>query len=320
MKSAKKPITKKVKPFIFTEHHEEILREVYYYRHVRLLDIVNLFYKETNKDHAGKVLAALSGNNPLYPNLKYLYRFPLPDTKRGRPEFAYTLGAGGRSFLAKRGYPINWQFRTSDYPREEQVFAEIEASSRLKHDLTLTSIMVATSKYFAGHNGEFALSEKLIEHDLRAEIKRKKQEVVKTIDGQPLYVRSEVIPDALLSFYKGGELYTNVFLEIDRSSEFRIQFMQKIKALAQFIRPKGAYQALFGGEFVIVAFVTTGQEERLKHMLEWTKEALEEIHKPRYAGNFFFRRIVFGEIYTKPLFHEPAWYTPGETKPAPLLI
>ncbi len=322
MKSARKPDHKKEKPFFLTECHEAILREVYYYRHMRLLDIVKAFFKETNKDYAGKVLATLSGNNPLYPNLKYLYRFPLPDTKRGRPEFAYTLGTAGRSFLTKKGYPVNWQFRTSDYPRGDQAFAEIDVSSWLKHDLILTSLIVAAGKYFTKqwtNQTAFTLQEKRIEYELRAEINRKKQEGVKTIDGQILSVHPQVIPDALLSFYKSGELYTNVLLEVDRSSEFRTLFMKKIKALARFIRPDGVFQTLFGGEFVIVAFVTTGQEERLKHMLEWTREALAEINMPKYAGNFFFRKIAFDEIYTKQIFLEPVWYTPGETKPAPLL-
>ncbi len=67
MKPAQKPITKKKKPFLFTERHEEILREVYYYRHMRLLDIVNLLYKETGRSYAGEVLAALSGSDPEYP-------------------------------------------------------------------------------------------------------------------------------------------------------------------------------------------------------------------------------------------------------------
>ncbi len=318
MKSAQKPSPQK-KPFLFTERHEEILRELYYYRHMRLLDIVQSLYNGTSRNYAGEVLATLSGNNLKYPSLKYLYRFPLPDTKRGRPEFAYTLGATGRSFLAKRGYPINWYFRTSDYPQENQAFAEIDVSSWLKHDLTLTSIMVAAGKYFTKHQDTFTLREKRIEHDLRAEINRKKQEGVKTLDGQTLSIRPEVVPDALLSFYKSGELYTNILVEVDRASEFRTLFMKKIKALAQFIRPKGVYQTIFGGEFVIVAFVTTGQDERLKHMLDWTKQALWEIGMPKYAGNFFFRSIAFDEIYTKPFFLETEWYTAGEIKPAPLL-
>ncbi len=308
-----------MKPFFLTERHEEILREVYYYRHMRLLDIAQFFYEETSRDYAGRVLTLLSGNNPKYPNLKYLYRFPLPDTRRGQPEFAYVLGTAGRSFLARKGYPINWHFRTSDYPQENQAFAEIDVSSWLKHDLTLTSIIVAAGKYFAKHQTAFVLREKRIDYDLRAEISRKEQEGVKTLDGQTFSARSEVVPDALLSFYKSGQLYTNVLLEVDRSSEFRILFMKKIKALAYFIRPKGVYQTIFGGEFVIVAFVTTGQDERLRHMLDWTKQALAEIGMPKYAGNFFFRKITFDEIYTKPLFLETEWYTPEEIKPAALL-
>ncbi len=309
-----------MKPFLLTEFHEAILREVYYYRHMRLADIVNLFYKETNRDYAGKALAALSGNNPLYPNLKYIYRFPLPDTRKGRPEYAYTLGVAGRSFLVKKGYPVIWQFRTSDYPRENQAFAEIDVSSWLKHDLTLTSIMVASGKYFTKHQDTFTLREKRIEYDLRTEINRKEQEGVKTLDGQLFSARSETVPDALLSFYKAGKPYTNVLLEVDRASEFRTLFMKKIKALARFIRPKGVFQTIFGGEFVVVAFVTTGQDERLRHMLDWTKQALLEANMPKYAGNFFFRRIAFNEIYTKPLFLEPVWYSPGETKPEALLL
>ncbi len=320
MKSAQKPNSKNEKPFLLTERHEEILREVYYYRHMRLLDITHLLYEEASRNYTGRVLTTLSGKNPKYPSLKYLYRFPLPDTRRGQPEYAYTLGVAGRSFLARKGYPINWYFRTSDYPQENQAFAEIDVSSWLKHDLTLTSIMVAAGKYFTKHQDVFTLREKRIDYDLRAEISRKEQEGVKTLDGQMFSARSEVVPDALLSFYKSGQLYTNVLLEVDRSSEFRTLFMKKIKALAQFIRPKGVYQTIFGGEYVIVAFVTTGQDERLKHMLDWTKQALEEIGMPKYAGSFFFRKIAFDEVYTKSLFLETEWYTAGEIKPAALLF
>ncbi len=310
----------KIKPFFLTERHEQILREVYYFRHMRLTDIVNLVYGKKNKNFAGTVLASLSGTNPQHPTLKYLYRFPLPDTRQGKPEYAYTLGSAGRAFLAKKGYPINWHFRPADYPQENQSFAHIDVSSWLKHDLTLTSLIVSVYKDFTASDSLFTLREYRIEYDLRAEINKKEQEGVKTLDGQLFSARSEVVPDALLTLYKSGEYYTTILLEIDRASEFRALFMKKIKALAQFIRPRGVYQTLFGGEFVIIAFMTTGQDERLRHMLDWTKQALAEINMPKYAGNFFFRTIRLNEIYDRPLFLEPVWYTPEEKNPSPLLI
>lgn len=310
--------TKKQKPFILSSRHEEILREVFYYRYMRLTDVMNLFFKESNKEYAGKVLALLSGNAKEYPDLKYLYRMALPDTRKGQSEYAYTLGTQGRKLLEREGYPLTWSFRTSDYPSYNKEFAELESYSPLKHALTLTSVMIA-STLFTKNTSEFELREKRIEYDLRNDMANKKQNSLKNVDGRVINMESLSIPDAFFSFYKSGKFYTNILCEVDRATEYRTRFKKKVQSLARFIRPNGAYSSLFGADVVTIGFITTGDETRLRNMQEWTKQALGEIGKSKYSGNFFFRRIKFGEIYMKPLFLEPVWYTPGERKPVSLL-
>lgn len=95
--------------------------------------------------------------------------------------------------------------------------------------------------------------------------------------------------------------------------------MNKVQSLAQFIRPNCAYSSLFGTDVVIIGFLTTGDETRLRNMQEWTQQALREISMVKYSGNFFFGRVKFGEIYKRLLFQEPVWYTPGEDESVSLL-
>lgn len=309
---------KKSKRFVLSSRHEEILHEVFNYRYMRLIDIAHLLFKEGSFDYAGKLLALLSGHSKEYPKLKYLYRIALPDTRAGQPEYAYTLGAAGRKLLSKLGYPITFPFRTSDYPTLNKEFAELESFSPLKHALTLTSVMIATALYFKNKQ-DFELKEKRIEYDLRAEIAKRKHEGFKTADGSILNVDLQSIPDAFFSLYRSGKFYTNVLCEIDRATEHQTKFIKKVQSLARFIRPKGAYSALFGTDVVTIGFITTGEDVRLRNMQEWTKQALAEINMPKYAGNFFFRGVKFGEIYKRPLFLEEVWQNPIESKTVSLL-
>jgi hypothetical protein len=309
----------KKKPFVITRRYEEILQAVHFYRFVRVGDIARLFFKETSRNYAGELLALLSGESNAAPGVKYLYRFPMPQTRKGQTEYIYTLGSEGRKYLKSLGTEVAWYFRPADYPKTEEDKAGVISYSHLKHATTLTSFLVAAEVFSRGNN-EYELFETRIEYDLKSQATKIQLPIVKQGDTQTEEEIEWVVPDGWLNFYRDHHPYKPILLEIDRGTEMQKKFKRRIKGLTLFIQPEGHYKAMFGTNIVTVAFATTGNEQRLQTMLDWTQEALDEIKKPKHAASFRFCRLS-PSFETKPetLFCAPVWYTP-RTKEATSLL
>lgn len=308
-----------------TELFEQILMEVAWYRYMRVTDIRDLFFSPTSRNYARENLSKLSGLNRDYPGADYLYRFPMPNVKTGRAEYVYTLGSKGREYLKGLGIEIDWYFRPSDYPKFCGEKAGARSYSHLKHALTLTSFVVEAVLFARGSKGEYELYEKQIEYTLRSKAARVSVPAGSAAsgeakNGQESVVSEWVVPDCWLNFYRNGKPYAPILVEIDRSTEQLQKFKRRIKALTLFIKPNGGYKRMFGISAVTIAFVTTGTDRRLASMLEWTREALEEIRLPRYAASFRLCRLEDHAPHTKQtLFLSPIWKIPGSSDPVSLL-
>jgi hypothetical protein len=69
---------------------EEMVRAIHQLRYVTAWDMTRLFYTPTSHNHVREILSLLSGKK-VYEERRYLYRFPLPNTRIGNTEKIYTL-------------------------------------------------------------------------------------------------------------------------------------------------------------------------------------------------------------------------------------
>jgi hypothetical protein len=94
------------KLLILTSPHERILRAAHSYRFLLTTDICRLYWSLASLTYVRDLLANLAKH-------KYLYRFQMPSVRSGGigAERIYTLGAGGRKFMEKSGYKVDWYYR-----------------------------------------------------------------------------------------------------------------------------------------------------------------------------------------------------------------
>lgn len=170
------------KPLILTSRDEKILRAIYAYRYMTILDVAWLLFKPSSKTHVGEILSTLAGGTDLSTH-SYLCRFGLPAV--GNSERVFTLGSKGRSFLAERGLPVTWYFR----PYKLKHFSY----SHVQHNLILTRFLVA-AHVWSRKQSEFNLLKVRFGH----EFGRTPGKVTLEIKGKMTNV--PVIPDAWLLF------------------------------------------------------------------------------------------------------------------------
>jgi len=313
------------KPFdvILTKRHEEILQSVHRMRYVTAQDIARLFYAPSSINHVREILSLLAGKKD-YAQGRYLFRFMLPDTKKGEPERIYTLGSRGRGYLQSLGVEVDWYFRP--YKVSSMTY------QNCLHALTLTRFLVA-AEVFCKNNPSFELSQMKTEYDLKREMyqeKAKHQALTVQVEKKGAEGKEDeevtVIPDAWLLFHhrkKNKEDHQPVFLEIDRASEQQNFFKRQVRARLLFFS-SGWYKKFFGTNKGIIAYATTENQTRLAAMMRWTQEVVKELHvKPSlfkyYASLFRFCSLPTTDVGGNSLFTDPTWARPFEQKPIALL-
>ena len=210
--------------------------------------------------------------------------------------------ASGRAYLEETlGIVCEWYYRPSD--------ASARSYYHLKHALALTDFLVAAQVY--------SNSQQEIELEtLRTQYELERTPAHITVTSRNKTETVKVVPDAWLDFTLQGE-HSPILLEIDRATEEEKKFKAHVKARVEFIKPEGRYKQLFGTNAVTVAYATTGNENRLKHMINWTENVLTELDKQNYADSFRFC-ILPDDLSTTTLFASPSWYRPFESTPLPL--
>jgi Replication-relaxation len=305
---------------VITKRHDEILLKIHRFRYVTAVDIARLFYAETSINYVREILSVLSGKGD-YVERQYLFRIPLPDTRIGNTEKVYTLGRRGRVYLQDEvGMEVDWHFRP--YKVAGMTY------QKFRHALTLTHFLVAL-EVFCRDTKEWELHTLKTEYELVKEIAMENAQVILAPGSQD--ARKEealsVIPDAWIKLYhpaKKKQPYLPILLEIDRGSEQSNHFKKQLKAQLQFVMPGGGYTKLLGTAQVTIAYLTTGNQTRLKTMMAWTEDIIKEFHlKPsdrkRYASLFRFCSLPMMDIRGSALFTAPVWSRLFEQKPLPLL-
>jgi hypothetical protein len=295
---------KRKRPLMLTERDEKILRAVYAYRYMTILDLAWFLFKPSSKTHVGEIAAKLAGGKDLQTH-SYLCRFGLPSV--GNAERVYTLGAKGRSYLSERGLPITWYFR----PYKLRHFSH----AHIQHNLLITRVVVA-AHVWSRKQQVFSLVEVRFGHQLAGAPQRVRQ------NGEGKVV--PVVPDAWLLFERdsnGSQI--PIFLEIDRGNEFQKRFKAHVRSRQLFVAV-GKYAKLFGVQSVRFAYVTTGQtseyrEARRKSMCVWTMDVLKELGAEDWAQNFCYASIEYAGLFDLMLFEKPVWYRPDSPTPGTLL-
>ena len=161
--------------------------------------------------------------------------------------------------------------------------------------------------YFVKTHPGFKILEEITCYDLeRKELKKAKT----------------VIPDAWI-LLEGKGHKTPILLEIDRGTEYKQAFKQRIKARIDYIQ-SGTYAKDFDIEAVIVIYATTGQlpeyqTSRRVALCRWTVELLKELKMEEWTGVFRFTNFDYKRVYMASLFDEPVWFQPDKNKPQTLL-
>jgi len=69
----------------------------------------------------------------------------------------------------------------------------------------------------------------------------------------------------------------------------------------------------------MVAYATTGGKQRLKNIIEWCEQELEQQRLEHEANLYRFCCLPDGEYNPKELFCSKVWYKPFEQEPVSLL-
>ena len=314
--------SKKSAEVVISKRAQEILEAIHTYRFVTAWDITRLFYSATSINHVRELLSLLSGKKD-YADRNYLYRFPLPNTRIGNTEKIYTLGSRGRAYLQSCGMDIDWYFRPYKFQFTSDVMTYYQPCL---HALTLTRFLVA-AQVFGKKSPEWELTTMRTEYALKKEIaeeQAKKQAV--TIAIKPDKGSEEehvtVIPDAWLQFHnltgKKGSWHP-VFLEIDRGTEQQKHLKKHVRARALFLA-NGGYKKLFGTNKGVIAYATTGNEQRRNTMRKWTQEVLTELNLKKLSSRFLFCSLTSSwEQDEIRLFLAPMWSRASDKHAVPLL-
>ena len=122
--------------------------------------------------------------------------------------------------------------------------------------------------------------------------------------------RLKVIPDGWLLFdrvSRQDSVRFPILLESDRGTAYRNKVKEHIASRIEFIKIGGVYSKLFGGEEVMVVYLTTGEtdgfrESRRRAMCVWAQEVLKELRKEAWASVFRFGSVSPEDMYGGALF------------------
>jgi hypothetical protein len=255
-------------PLTLTEPQERILRATHFYRFLLTTDICRLYWSLSSLTYVRDLLANLAKH-------KYLYRFQHPSVHSSGigSERIYTLGAAGRKFMEKSGFKIDWYYRPHRI--------KLASYGAVLHNLLLSRTLIAASVW-AKKQPNFKLIKTRICYELAREAPS-----IQLINAKGEREMVKVIPDSYLLFQKLNnnkhERFYQVFIELDRGTEFKRRYIKAIRAHLEFTKDSGAYRRLLGMEpkNVIIAYITTGdrpeyRESRRQAMCEWTREVLSQ--------------------------------------------
>jgi len=305
----------KQKPYVPTPLDYQILQYVREYHFLTAWQLVKLHYSDGSLTRARVVLLRL------YDEAEFLDRRALPHVGVGQPTYIYALATKGINYLKDQGFPSFSRYR----PSELQQFKY----PHLDHVLHLNDFLIA-GRNITKVAPDITLA--AMRHDLDLKRTPAKVSYVRRLpDGDRIDERVTIVPDGWMDFRlqlanSSKKRRKCIIVELDRGSETNVgEFKKKIRAYVPYAYPGGAYEAMFGTQTVIVAFATTAGERRLKTMLLWCEQELQEQRLEHEAPLFRFTALPQEELDPqtgldpKKLFLSTVWYVPYEKEPVTLL-
>ena len=292
---------KQKKPYQLTAVDYEILQRVREYHFLTAEQIVTLRYSKNSLPTAQIRLKALADS-------KYLERRKLPSIDPGNTEYIYFLSTKAQHELEAAGFAGFSRVRKSEI--EDMKFPH------LQHVLSLNDFLIA-ARLLSREVPYISLVE--MRHDLNL----KKTPVKVTVErrlpyGDRIDEKITVIPDAWCDFRMDVlSLRRCIVVELDRGTTSIAPFKQKLRSLYAYAISE-EYQELFGTDLCLVAYATINTQ-RLRQMIEWCEQELEQQRLEHEANLYRFTALPDGEINPQQLFCTPVWFRPYDPSPTSLL-
>lgn len=279
-----------------SERDEDILRALHTYRYLTVRQVTRLFFAASSKNHAGEYLKRLT-------NQQYVYRFPLPSTRKGNPEFVYILAYAGVRYLRSLGVESATLLRLRQAP----------SYFPMQHTLRLNDVLIAAA-LLERHTTTVQLA------DMRHEWVLKQTPF--HLDQTKPYGKEKgtTIPDAWLDFriaLPHALRRFPIWWEQDMGTVEQKAHKEKIQRILRIVNTS-AYEHLFGTPNVTIAFATTTGIKRTQELRSWTQEELAQ-GKSGDTDLFLFTSLPKGELDPITLFLSPIWLTLFDSTPVPLL-
>jgi len=295
------------KPYTLTAVDVEILHLVRTYHFLTVEQVVTL--RRLSVNSKPMIQTKLK---KLYEQ-KYLDRRSLPHLGTGNTAFIYALSTKAINLLKDMGFSGFSRFR----PDEFRTFA----FPHLEHALSLNDFLIA-AKLLERSVPSLSLV------DMRHDLDLKKTPVKVTVErrlpyGDRIDEKVTVIPDGWLDFRQRIEGQAKrkrrcIVVELDRGTTSIAPFKEKLRAYYYYAISE-EYEALFGTQLCMVAYATTAGTDRLKQMVEWCEQELEQQRLEHEAHLYRFASLPSGDYDPQNIFCTPLWYIPFEDEPVSLL-
>jgi len=268
----------------------DILEAVYTFHYLTVPQLTRLIYGTKSDHFTNEQVKRLT-------EAGYLYRFPLPDSKRGNKQLIATLDSKGIKHLKETGKD-GLYFRPGDTP---------PSILHLQHELAVNDFLISASLL---PKCEPAITL----HGLKTGWQLSHTPLKVSVRGEKI----SVVGDGFLDFryLVGNDTYqTAVWLELDRNSEYSKQLKRKVRGLVTALMSKHAAD-LFGTDLFTIAFVTMS-DARLQAIRTYVMEVLTEMERMQYASMFLFTSL--SQEVEPNIFISPMWQTLNGITPVPLL-
>lgn len=251
----------------------DILSCLYHFHYLTLHQIATLLQKEKSINYLREKLKKLITQEMVESML-------LARTTSGKPPTVYTLTTTGAKHLTEeKGLP-------APQPTGPK------AHGYLEHTLECNELLIAAFLLPT-------LKPTITLADLKHE---------RTLKTNPIMVAQGryVIPDGMVKLFLNYEAI-GICVEIDRGTEEREKIQQKIKNYVSFAQ--GPYQRTFSMESLSIIFcVTKGDEARVKQLLTWTEQILEDAKTA--APLFLVGKVTLGEVSPEQVFSDRLFHSP----------
>ena len=228
-------------------------------------------------------------------------------TRTGSSPMVYTLDRRGRQYLASLGMDVPQRLRQSE-ERER-------SAMHLSHTLAVNDVLIS-AELLCERLPQLSIERLVHERDfkrlkLREEVRHGENRVFERVPAEP---------DGFIHFVEEGANHPNqpVALEIDMGTmTSSADWRAKIAAYIQWYG--GAYEQLFGMDFLTFAVVVIAGQRRLEQLLQWTRVELETLGKQDYSELFQFSALPPDTTDPVVFWLSPSWQHPTGSRSQPLL-